>query len=74
MLSYLVTRWFTYVCIYVILLMFFCWCLKGKYAEALCDAKAGKQFNPTYLEAIERGESFSDMKRIAVQEFASATL
>ena len=58
-LSYLVTRCFTYVCIYVILLMFFCWCLKGKYAEALCDAKAGRQLDPTYLKAIDTGKSLS---------------
>jgi len=31
----------------------------GKYSEALCDAKAGKQFNSTYLKAIETGKSLS---------------
>lgn len=43
----------------VILLTLFCWCLKGKYSGALCDAKAGRQFNSNYLKAIETGKSLS---------------
>ena len=30
--------------------------LTGNYHEALSDAKAARQFQPTYMKAIERGK------------------
>ena len=64
---------FYLIWLHVILLILFFFCLKGKYAEALCDAKAGRQFNPTYLEAIERGKVKRNMQ-IAIEEFAFTAL
>ena len=39
--------------------------LAGNYDESLSDAKTARQFQPTYMKAIERGKAWYLLKTIA---------